>query len=181
MLSIDEAKQKAKEVDITEQLAPLSVFRVLLRHPSLAKEVSGTLMALLTHGNKLDPRLRELLIMRIGWVTGATYEWTQHWRVSKGIGLSDAEITGVRDWRNSDALTAADKAILAATDDTLNDGKISAETWAACCEHLKTAEERIELVLAIGNWSMFSQLLQSLNIPLEDGIDAWPPDGLSPN
>jgi alkylhydroperoxidase family enzyme len=36
----------------------------------------------LLENNKFDTRLRELMIMRIGWVTGSAYEWTQHWRVA---------------------------------------------------------------------------------------------------
>ncbi|MCZ6710626.1 MAG: carboxymuconolactone decarboxylase family protein, partial [Gammaproteobacteria bacterium] len=37
--------------------------------------------------------------------------------------------------------------------------------------------ERVELVAAIGNWSLIAQLLKSLQVPLEDGVEAWPPDG----
>jgi hypothetical protein len=83
----------------------------------------------------------------------------------------------VRDWRNAANLSAADKAVLAAVDDTLESGMISDATWAACAEHLRTPQERIQLVIAIGNWTMFSQLLKSLRIPLEEGVNAWPPDG----
>jgi hypothetical protein len=36
------------------------------------------------------------------------------------------------------------------------------------------------MVVAIGNWTMFSQLLQSLRVPLEDGAAPWPPDGKAP-
>jgi hypothetical protein len=35
-------------------------------------------------------------------------------------------------------------------------------------------------VTAIGNWRLFSSLLQSLDIPLEEGVEAWPPDGREP-
>ena len=46
-------------------------------------------------------------------------------------------------------------------------------------EHLDTPH-LIELGAAIGNWGLFARLLRSLNVPLEEGIDPWPPDGLSP-
>jgi hypothetical protein len=36
------------------------------------------------------------------------------------------------------------------------------------------------MVIAIGNWNMFSQLLRSVEIPLEDGVKDWPPDGRIP-
>ncbi|MBT3536334.1 MAG: carboxymuconolactone decarboxylase family protein, partial [Rhodospirillaceae bacterium] len=51
-------------------------------------------------------------------------------------------------------------------------------SWQACAEHLASNEERLELVAAICNWNTFSIMLKSLNIPLEDGVAAWPPDGV---
>ncbi len=178
-LPVEEAKRVAEEIGLPPQMAELSVFRTLLRHKALAKSLQGLLTTLLFRG-KLDARLRELVIMRIGWVTGSEYEWTQHWRVSKQLGLPDDALLAVRDWRASTLLTAADRAVLAATDETLETGTISAETWTACTREIPGDETRLELVCAIGNWRLFSSLLRSLEIPLEDGVAAWPPDGRRP-
>ena len=41
-------------------------------------------------------------------------------------------------------------------------------------------QARLEVVIAIANWSMFAQLLRSLDVPLEEGVDPWPPDGTVP-
>ena len=180
LLSLAEAANAARSAGISEQMAPLSVFRVLLRHPAVASELASTLTTLLFRGNKLDARLRELIIMRIGWRTGSVYEWTQHWRVARGLDIPEADLAATRDWRGAANLSAADRAVLQATDDTLDQGMISKAAWEACCLHLATEAERIELVVAIGNWTMFSQLLKSLRIPLEDGVEAWPPDGKAP-
>ncbi|WP_293682133.1 carboxymuconolactone decarboxylase family protein [uncultured Phenylobacterium sp.] len=180
LLSLAEAANAARSAGISEQMAPLSVFRVLLRHPAVAGELASTLTTLLFRGNKLDARLRELIIMRIGWRTGSVYEWTQHWRVARGLDIPEADLAATRDWRGAANLSAADRAVLQATDDTLDQGMISNAAWEACCLHLATEAERIELVVAIGNWTMFSQLLKSLRIPLEDGVEAWPPDGKAP-
>ncbi|TBR29358.1 MAG: carboxymuconolactone decarboxylase family protein, partial [Reyranella sp.] len=70
MLSIEQAKTAARECGIRESMAGLNVYRTLLRHPQLASAVNHLLTTLLFTGNKLDIRLRELLIMRIGWTTG---------------------------------------------------------------------------------------------------------------
>jgi len=146
----------------------------------VAKELASTLTTLLFRETKLDPRLRELIILRIGWRTGAVYEWTQHWRVARRLDIPEADLLATRDWRNAPNLSEADKAVLQATDDTLDNGMISDATWKACCSHLRSEAEQIELVIAIGNWTMFSQLLKSLRIPLEEGVRAWPPDGNGP-
>lgn len=39
----------------------------------------------------------------------------------------------------------------------------------------------VELVTAIGAWRMVATILHSLAVPLEDGVDGWPPDGRAPS
>ena len=182
MLAEDEARAIGKEVGAPSTMAGLNVFRTISHHPELAGVVAKQLAMLLYRGNKLDERLRELIIMRIGWRTGAMYEWTQHWPVSLRIGLSEEEILAVRDPANATCLGAAELAVLAATDDVLDNGGVGEAAWQACGKHLHTNEERLELVAAICNWNTFSIMLKSLHIGLEDGVAAWPPDGVpSPN
>ena len=89
MLSVDEASAIAAREGLPEIMAPLSVFRVLLRHPDLARALGGLLKMLLLEGNHLDGRLRELIIMRIGWLTGSNYEWTQHWRFARDMEIPE--------------------------------------------------------------------------------------------
>jgi alkylhydroperoxidase family enzyme len=179
MLAVEASREEARKAGVAELMAPLSVFRTLLQHPELTSAVSGLLTMLLRDG-VLEPRLRELLIMRIGWVTGSVYEWTQHWAVARAIGMSDEEILGVREWRAHEGYGPAERAVLEAVDDTLETGAIRPETWRKCETHLGGTRELLELVVAIGNWQLFSSLLRSLEIPLEDGVAPWPPDGEVP-
>lgn len=177
-LSVEEAKRLGKEHGVPSSMAHLNVFRVMLHHPELAAAVSNLLATLLYKANTLDLRLRELIIMRIAWRTGSVYEWTQHWRVAEALGIDGESVVAVRDWQGVEGLSDADRAVLAATDETIDTGRISDATWEACCAHLSSEAERIELVLAISNWRLFSEMFQSLRIPLEEGVDHWPPDGL---
>lgn len=179
-LSVEDAREIAAANEIPEQMAELSVFRVLLHHPRLAKALTGLLTTLLFQA-RLDSRLRELVILRLGWTTGSEYEWTQHWRVARDLGVSEEDGLGVRDWHHHAAFGPAERAVLAATDETVANGTISAATWSLLEAHLETPEERLELVAAIGNWRLFSSLLRSLEIPLEEGVTPWPPDGKTPS
>lgn len=169
----------AEQAGLPPVFGSMNVFRALLRHPELAGAVAG-LLQLLLRGRYLDARLRELVILRIGWVTGSVYEWTQHWRVARLMDLPEADLLGVRDWRSCKDYGPAERAVLAATDETLEGGRISDETWARCREHLGGHEALLELVVAIGNWRLFSSLLRSLEIPLEEDTPPWPPDGRRP-
>ena len=179
LLKVEASKAAGQEVGVNEAFAELNVFRLLLRRPLTAKAIADLLTSLLFHG-KLDDRLRELVIMRIGWATGSNYEWTQHWRVAqKPFDVPPEDLLALRDWRASDRFDAADRIVLEATDETLDTGTLSAETFARCREHLGE-DECLELVASIGCWRLISQLARSLELPLEEGIESWPPDGLKP-
>jgi alkylhydroperoxidase family enzyme len=181
MLDLTDARQRAAQCGIPEAMAELSVFRIALHQPGVAVALNGMLEALLWKG-VLDARLRELIIMRIGWVTGSVYEWTQHWRVARLLDVPERDLLAVKDWRSAAHFGAAERAVLAATDETLRDGTISDETWAACQHALpRDPAVLVELVAAIGNWRLFSGLLRSLGVPLEDGVEPWPPQGVPPS
>ncbi len=179
-LPLDEAKAAADEAAVPNYMAELSIFQVLLNHPALARAVNDLLATMLWHGS-LDPRLRELVIMRIGWLTACDYEWTQHWRVASGLGVTSDDLLGVRDWRSYDGFGPTERAVLAATDDVVRDGAVSAESWAVCERELQGDKTvLIELVTAISAWRMVASILHSLKVPLEEGVSSWPPDGRSP-
>lgn len=181
LLPVDEAKAAADEAGVPDYMAELSIFQTLLNHPQLAGPFNDLLATMLWHG-ALDRRLRELVIMRIGWLTECNYEWTQHWRVASRLGVSAEDLLGVRDWRSHNGFGPTERAVLAATDDVVRDGAVSAASWADCERELggdKTV--LIELVTVIGAWRMVSSILQSLEVPLEEGVAAWPPDGRSPS
>lgn len=180
LLPVDEAKAAADEAGVPNYMAELAIFQVLLNHPSLARALNDLLATMLWHG-KLDSRLRELVIMRIGWLTASDYEWTQHWRVAQGLGVSADDLLGVRDWQAYAGFGPAERAVLAATDDVVRDGAVSADSWAAC-EREVSADRAvlIELVTAIGAWRMVASILRSLQVPLEDDVTSWPPEGQAP-
>jgi alkylhydroperoxidase family enzyme len=180
LLDADAAMAAAKAAGVPEIAADLNAFRVWLHHPTLAKWLSDLLMGLLWEGT-LDARLRELVIMRLGWSTGSDYEWTQHWRIALGVGVDEADVLAVRDWRTSDRYGDAERAVLAATDETVEHGAISAATWQSCTTHVSDDPQvLLELVTAVGLWRMVSGILRSLDVPLEDGVTSWPPDGQAP-
>jgi hypothetical protein len=89
------------------------------------------------------------------------------------------DILAVRDWRHSERLTPADKAILAATDECLAGKSISDAAWAEVAKHVTEPGQQVEFIIAMGNWMMFSLLFRNLRIPLAEGVVVWPPDGLA--
>ena len=178
MVSLERARELGEAMGLPTRRAQSEAFRVLANNPGVARVAYAQLIQLLEN-NKFDTRLRELMIMRIGWVTGSAYEWTQHWRVATTAGIPQDDILAVRDWRNSERLTPADKAILAATDECLAGKSISDGAWAEVVNHVTDPGQQVEFIIAMGNWMMFSMLFRNLRIPLAEGLTIWPPDGLA--
>ena len=178
MVSLEHARELGEAMGVPARRTQSEAFRVLANNPGVARVAYSQLIQLLEN-NKLDTRLRELMIMRIGWVTGSAYEWTQHWRVATAAGIPPEDILAVRDWRNSERLTPADKAILSATDECLAAKSISDAAWAEVVKHVTDPGQQVEFIIAMGNWMMFSLLFRNLRIQLAVGLMVWPPDGLA--
>jgi alkylhydroperoxidase family enzyme len=98
-MSLEHARELGEAMGLPARRTQSEAFRVLANNPGVARVAYSQLIQLLEN-NKLDTRLRELMIMRIGWVTGSAYEWTQHWRVATTAGIPPEDILAVRDWRN---------------------------------------------------------------------------------
>jgi alkylhydroperoxidase family enzyme len=165
---------------LPDQYANTTVFRVLLHHPPLTERVGGLLQYLMA-SDVLDPVMRELAILRIGWVTGAEYEWTQHYKVAKRLGILDEEVAAVRDFPHAAAPRGgAGAAVLRATDEILTDAVVGDHTWSLLRQHLGSDAACIELLVAVSNWRTFAVLLRTLQVPNDPDDAHWPPDGRAP-
>ncbi len=162
-----------------EYVVGTNVFRTLLVHPPLARVLNAVLDPLLLNGT-IDARLRELVIMRVAWVTGSVYEWSQHWMLAPMFGAPTEELAAVRNWEASDRFGATERAILAATDETLSGQAVSDATWGALATAFPDDAQRMELLMLVGGYQMLSGVLRSLRVPLDAGLEPWLPDGVSP-
>ena len=179
MLSPEDSLDAAKRLDVHQSIARLNIFRVLFHRPRTAKALSDLLLSLLFE-SEIGHRRRELIIMRIGWVTGSEYEWTQHWPLAQEIfGCRTEELLAVRDWTKAECFDETDRAVLAATDELLETGDLAEPTWQACFRALGR-DAVIDMVTAIGTWLLISKVARGLRVPLEEGVEGWPPDGLIP-
>jgi len=178
MMSAQDAVEMARDLYMDQAIARLNIFRTLFRRPRTAKAISELLLSLLMD-SEIGHRRRELIIMRIGWTTGSEYEWTQHWPLAPAwFECNEEELLALRsDWRTADCFNETDRAVLRATDELVETGDLSDATWRACFDELGR-NAAIDMVTAIGTWSLISKVARGLGIPLEDGVKGWPPDGV---
>ena len=181
LLSQQEALVRGRELGIDDYIAQMNLFRVLLNYPAIARELNSTIMAIVTGQKLVSDTLRELIVMRVAWLAHSEYEWSQHWLVARYFGLTEEQLAAVRHWQDAGCFSAEQRAVLAATDELLLQHRISTATRAVLREHFPGDEAMIELVTCIANWHMFALLLNGLDIPLDDNMLAWPPDGRAPS
>jgi len=189
LLSPDEAQRRFAEFRIGEALnnpnlagamSKLNVIRALLQNPAVTaaqSHLGGTLMASKT----LNPRLRELVILRTGWRTKSEYEFCQHVAIARQLEMSDEEILGVRDPANCKVFSEVDRAVIALADELNDNAEVSAKTWSIL-ERFFSAAELVELVVVSGFWRMMAGFLKTARIPLDPidpTIKGWP-EGKAP-
>lgn len=180
MLSKEKALEIGRQYGVDDYIAQMNLFRVLLNFPEVASALNKTIISLVSADAVLSHRLRELIIMRVAWLCHCEYEWAQHYQVSLIFEITDAELLAIRHWQSVDLFDAADRAVLQATDDTIENGCIQEDSWEKLMTVLPEPAAQIAVVSSIGNWRMFAEILNSLEIPLEEGVVSWSPDGIPP-
>ena len=144
----------------------VNIFRVLMQHPKLVRAWGRFANYILSNNQTLSPRDREILILRIGWLNQAPYEFEQHVRIGKECGLTDADIEQIKrgpqvGWNRHEA------ALVQAADDLHEHSVVSDATWKALAESYST-EQMMDAVFTVGQYNMVSWALNSFGVPLDD-------------
>lgn len=150
----------------------LNIFRTLAVHPKLLKRwlVFGShVLAKST----LPPRERELAILRVGWSCQSEYEWGQHVAIGKQCGLTDAEIERIAAGPDAPGWSERDRTLLRAADELVADHFITDATWASLAHDWST-EQIVDLVFAVGQYTLVSMALNSFGVQLDAGVTGFP-------
>ncbi|MBC7768029.1 MAG: carboxymuconolactone decarboxylase family protein [Phycisphaerales bacterium] len=146
---------------------PLNIFRTLAHAPE-------ALTAFLAWGtyilrnNSLDPRQREIVILRIGYLCRSGYEWTQHVRISLRGGMSEAEIANIKIGADAPDWQPADSALIRACDDLHARQFVSDETWAELKAHFSD-RQCMDAVFTAGQYTQVSMMLNTFGVQLDEG------------
>src|SRR5579859_8080004 len=112
----------------------LNIFRTLVRAPKALTRFQQWGAYVLSRRNSLPAREREIVILRVGYLCKSGYEFTQHTRIGLRSGLSADDIARIK--AGADAgWSAADAALIRATDELVKDHFVSDATWATLGQH----------------------------------------------
>lgn len=148
-----------------------NIFATLARHPKL-------LSRWLVFGNHilfkstLPARDREIVILRVGWLCRAEYEWGHHVNIGKQIGLGDDDIKRIAEGADAQDWEGFEATLLRAVDELHANSFISDWTWKALAERY-TTEQILDFLFTVGQYKMVSMALNSVGVQLEEGFKGF--------
>jgi alkylhydroperoxidase family enzyme len=145
----------------------ITLHRALAHSPNGLRAFGG-LGQFIRYTSRLDPRLRELAILQVGYLARAPYEWSHHVKIGRDFGVSDDDIRALIEETEgkSSKLEPLAKLVLKAAREMTDDLAISKATFAALAKDLDN-ERLVDLVITISFYNAVVRLLGSLEIDVE--------------
>jgi 4-carboxymuconolactone decarboxylase len=141
----------------------INVYKLLLHTPAIA-EVWLDLINAARWKVDLDGRLREIVIIRIGYLNRCSYVVNQHVPLhSAPEGLTQEECDALADWRASTFFDARERAALAFTDASTREVDVPDDVFEALRQHF-SERQLVELTVLVGTYNMHTRMCQALKI-----------------
>ena len=162
----DPANASEEVRTLMAQLPPLNIFRMLPHAATLVRGFGQLGSAILGRAT-LDPRLRELVILRVAARSPAAYEWQQHVPIARATGATDEEIAALeRGDRDAACFGERERVLLRFTDELLAGPRASDDALAAMRARF-TDREVCEAILTVGFYMMVARFLETTGVDLE--------------
>lgn len=142
---------------------PANLYRILAHAPTLAPGFVQFGVAVL-QDMELPASLRELVILRVGALSGASYEIDHHRPMARAAGLPEAKIeAAMTSVLGQGDFTELEYAAICFTDELLQGVKASVPTYEAVAAHL-SHRALVELIMTIGQYMGLARLLENLEV-----------------
>lgn len=143
-----------------------NVFRTFNRNPT-ADRTRGAMNTQVNTTNSLQPRQRELLLMRIGVLCRSEYEYAAHHRAGRNAGLNDADVARILAGPDSPGGNPLDTALLRAADELFERDVITTDTWAALAKGGLDTRQLLDVIVTVDGYRWNSMLISSAGVQLD--------------
>jgi alkylhydroperoxidase family enzyme len=149
-----------------------AIYRTYARH--LPMDQPRTLVSEhIRQTSTLPPRIRELLIMRIGLLCRSEYEWAAHAPAGRRSGMTDADVDRIVAGPYASGGSAIETALLRAVDELDRDDVVSDQTWSELAATYDT-KQLLDVLITVGGYRMVSMALNTFGVQLEPGAVRFP-------
>ncbi|HTP92788.1 MAG TPA: carboxymuconolactone decarboxylase family protein [Xanthobacteraceae bacterium] len=144
----------------------INVYRLLLHTPGLA-ECWLNLISAARYKTALDGRLREIVIVRVGYLNRTRYVVNQHVpELTRPEGMTQEECDALADWRGSRFFSERERAALAYADAMTRDIDVPDAVFDALRPHFNE-RQIVELTVLVGTYNMHTRVFTALKIDPE--------------
>ena len=118
--------------------------------------------------SKLDPKVREIALLRTGFAVGSQFVFSQHCKAGRRNGLSEEKIAAIPDLGVSDVFSPLERAVLAYTDClVLQHGRVPDGTFNAL-HSLISEEDILELSYHVMAYNLHAVMCKALKLEFDD-------------
>ena len=144
-----------------------NLHKLLVNSPDMARAFSG-MGSYIRFNSKLDPRLRELAILQVGWLEKSEYEFTHHVKIGREFGVTDADIEAmmVETEGKPSSLEPLARLILKGAREMVRELAMSDATFAEIKQQLSN-EQMTDLVVTIAFYCAVVRVLATMKMDNE--------------
>ena len=114
----------------------------------------------------LTVREQELVILRMAVLYRSNYVWKHHVPVGHEFGVNDAELDAIRDGDFARFSRPRERALLALTDELVEERTVRADAWAAHASAL-TRKDLVDLVSLVAQYVFFALMNNAFQVEVE--------------
>jgi 4-carboxymuconolactone decarboxylase len=158
---------------------PINVTRMLAGASEAVFRGFGTFAGALYTGSSLAPQLREIAILRVGYLCNSRYETFQHEALARQVKLTTPQIDSIRaGGTHENVLSPVEQAVLDFVGDVVENIRATDKTLNGLRMHLSD-QQVIDLLLVIGCYTSICYLLETTGVDLDQAPIEWDALGLT--
>lgn len=138
------------------------VLLTFAHNPKLADVFSAFNIHLLTT-NTLPVKQRQIAIMRLAWITKATYMWSSHLNTSISCGLDDSMFEPIKVGAEDPYFTEFERHVIRATEELVANYEISDESWQALMSEWSEAQV-LDFLFTVGCYTTVAYVMRSTGV-----------------
>ena len=161
----DLAELPSETREALSKIRSINVFRLLAWAETLAPSLFEFVIKIFSQ-TKIDPRLRQLAILRVGRICRSPYEIHHHEKLARIVGLGDLEIEATRGTNAVLMLKSDEQAVIRFAEEITRDVKVSEKTFHEVRTFL-SERELTELALITSFYSCICRFLETMEIEIE--------------
>ena len=118
--------------------------------------------------SRLDPRIRELAILQVGYSARSPYEYSHHLKICLDFGVTEGDIRDLvaDNEGRENGLGEVERLVLRGAREMADEGEMAKATFEALAEHFDH-ERMIDLVVITGTYCGLVRILATLDIDVE--------------